>query len=285
MQSKSRLQSTIEYLLDNFVDIITMLLAGILVIRYYIQSPDQRDITELTPWILTILGLIAISGLWDRNRRLKRIEAASEEGRDLVKRYTGRHVRADDFLKPGREIFSQHLNEAIDSANIIQISGITLMSTTKKYSSQLIRRLNANALVRIIIVDTEESVLQQIVRRSWGTINTDQYLNRLKNVETLIYNIRDITRGKGKIELGHMQYIPAFGMIMLDPDQPNGTCFVEIYHHQSAEPEPAFEIRAADDPTWFEFFRIQFGLLWNRCRLETGLESKEEVTSERAPDK
>jgi hypothetical protein len=212
------------------------------------------------------LGLLAVSGLWDRNRRLKRIEELSEESRDLVKRFTGKRVRAEDFYQSGRQLSG----DALRSANTILISGITLVGTTKEYSNILIQRLQANARIRIIIVEPEESVLQQIVFRSWGETTADYYLSRLETVEELINNIRKITGGSGKIELGHLPFIPAFGMVMLDPDQPHGICYVEIYHHRSAEPSPAFTLRAADDPLWFEFFRKQFGLLWEACRVETG---------------
>ncbi len=143
--------------------------------------------------IITILALIAISCLWDRNRRLNRIEMLSKEGRDLVQRHLGGKVFARDFF------FSKEQ----------QLSD-------KNFSSA--------------IANTPGSI--------------------------------------GKVEIGYLPYVPSFGLVIIDPDQPHGTCFVELYHHRSAEPNPAFELRASEDPFWYNFFVNQYKILWESCRIE-----------------
>lgn len=83
----SRFQKSVEFLLDNLFDISTIFVAGYLVIRHQIKPFTSSDVGELATWILAVLGLIAVSGLWDRNRRLHRIEKLSQEVRELVLRH------------------------------------------------------------------------------------------------------------------------------------------------------------------------------------------------------
>lgn len=145
----SRFQRFVEYLLDNLFDIVTIVVAGYLVIRHQIQPFAPSDIAELATWILAVLGLIAVSGLWDRNRRLHRIEKLSEESRDLVLRRLSGKVHAADFFLAERQLS----DKIFASAATIFLSGITLTRTTREYMYILSQRLVAGAYIRIIIVD------------------------------------------------------------------------------------------------------------------------------------
>lgn len=260
----SRFRLFVEYLLDNLFDIVTILVAGYLVIRHQVSPFAPSDIAELATWILAVLGLIAVSGLWDRNRRLHRIERLSEESRDLVLRRLSGKTRAGDFFLSERRLSDQ----TFASATTIFLSGMTLTRTTREYVYALGQRLVAGASIRIIILEPTDSLLQELTLRSMGETTADYWRSRLQTVETLIGVIAKTPGSTGKLELGHLPYLPSFGLTMIDPDQPHGFCFVELYHHKSAEPNPTFEVRASDDPHWYRFFRQQFEILWSSCRIE-----------------
>jgi hypothetical protein len=261
----SRLQTFVEYLLDNLFDIATIVVAGYLVIRHQVKPFTSSDIGELATWILAVLGLIAVSGLWDRNRRLHRIERLSEESRDLALRYLTRRVRASDFFLSERRLSDKDLS----SATTVFMVGKTLARTTREYMYILGQRLVAGATIRFVILDpNSEALLEQAVLQSFGA-PIDFWRNTLHTVETVIDAIAKTPGSKGKVEIGYLPYIPSFGLIMLDPDEPHGFCFVELYHHRSAEFKPSFELRASDDPHWYKFFRQQFEIMWTSCRIET----------------
>lgn len=261
----SRLQTIVEYLLDNLFDIFTILVAGYLVIRHQISPFTTSDIAELATWILGVLGLVAVSGLWERNRRLNRIEKLSEESRDLIVHRLSRKARAADFFLSERSLS----DKTFASASNIYLSGITLTRTTREYMYALGQRLVAGADIRIIIVDpTVESVLEEFVLRSMGDTTPEYWRSRLQTVETVIDAIAKTPGSKGRLEVGYLPYTPSFGFVMIDPDEPHGFCFVELYHHKSAEPNPVFELRASDDPYWYSFFRRQYEILWNSCRVK-----------------
>lgn len=261
----SKLRAFVEYLLDNLFDIFTILVAGYLVIRGQIQPFTNENIPDLATWILAVLGLIAVSGLWDRNRRMNRIEKLSEESRDLILRHLSGKTHADDFFQPEEVI----PDKVMGSATTIYFVGVTLSGTATRYANILRQRLAVGANIKIIMVEATDSVLEDLKLRSWAKVEPTYYPDRLKSVKSQFEYILQESAGKGKLELGHLPFHPSFGLIMIDPDQPHGVCYVNIYPHKLTGPRPSFEVRASDDPMWYGFFRKQFDILWNSCRIET----------------
>jgi hypothetical protein len=261
-------------MLDNLFDIVTILVAGYLVVRHQIQPFTANDIIDLATWILAVLGLIAVSGLWDRNRRLHRIEKLAEESRDLTLRHLSGKVRADDFFMSEGYISE----ETFASANTILLSGMTLMRTTRQYINVLGKRLIAGASIRIIILEPEPLLLQELALRSTGDPTADYWREKLNVAQTTIELISKTSGSTGTIELGHLPYIPSFGCTIVDPDEQHGVCFVEVYHHESAESNPSFVLLASEDSYWHGFFHRQFEILWSSCRVETLPKSSEANT-------
>lgn len=235
---RPRFQILVEWILDNIFDIVTIILAVFLVVRYQLYPPTPDDIAGLATWILGVLGLIAVSGLWERNRRLHRIEKLAEEGRNLATRYLSKKVYASDFFLSERRLSARDLS----SANTIYFVGKVLSRTVREYMYVLGQRLSAGATIRFIILDPEsDSLLQQAVLQSFDA-PLEFWRDTLKTTETVVEAIAKVPNRKGVIEIGYLPYIPSFGMALIDPDQMHGLCFVEVYQHRSSEPHPTFEI-------------------------------------------
>jgi len=261
---QSRLQAFVEWLLDNLFDMLTILVAGSLVIRYQIRPPTSTDITEIATWILGVLVLLAVSGLWERNRRLHRIEKLAEEGRNLALRYTSRKVHAGDFFSE-RRLTAKELS----SANTVYFVGKVLARTTREFMYVLGQRLAAGATIRFVILDPEsETLLQQAVLQSFSA-PIEFWRDTLRTTETVVEALAKTPDVNGTVEIGFLPYIPSFGFVLVDPDLAHGVCFVELYQHRSVEPHPTFELRATNDPHWFRFFREQFDKMWESCRVKT----------------
>lgn len=266
---QSRLQVFVEWLLDNLFDMLTILVAGSLVIRYQIRPPAPTDIAEIATWILGVLALLAVSGLWERNRRLHRIEKLSEEGRNLALRYLNRKVYASDFFLSERRLTANDLS----SANTIYFVGKVLARSAREFMYVVGQRLVAGATVRFVILDPEsEPLLQQAVLQSFN-VPIEYWRDTLKSTETVIEALAKTPSHKGTVEIGYLPFIPSFGLMLVDPDQAHGICFVELYQHRSARPHPTFELRASDDPHWFKYFQEQFDSLWESCRVKTFTQS------------
>ncbi|MBK9926635.1 MAG: hypothetical protein IPP66_15270 [Anaerolineales bacterium] len=262
----TKMRAAFEYILDNLFDVVTVLIAGYIVIRHQVRPFLASDIAELATWILAVLGLIAVSGIWERNRRLTRIEKLSEESRDLVLRRLSGRARSSDFFISGKSISDSTFASAMN----IFVSGMTLTRTTREYMEPWGQRLIAGANIRLMILDSsKEDLLGELVLRSAGTTNIEYWRNRLQTVETLVEIIAKTQGSKGKLELGRLPFIPSFGFTMIDPDEYHGICYVELYHHKSAKPNPTFELVASKDPDWYKFFREQYEILWDSCRIQS----------------
>jgi len=59
------LQKILVTTLDNLFDLATIVVAAILVVRYQLTPPLQQDVPDIIVGILAVLGLMAVSGLWE----------------------------------------------------------------------------------------------------------------------------------------------------------------------------------------------------------------------------
>ena len=155
------------------------------------------------------------------------------------------------------------------SANTVYFVGKVLSRTAREFMYVLGQRLAAGATIRFVILDPElDGSLHQAVLQSFEA-PIEFWRDTLKTTETVIEATAKTPNSKGMVAIGYVPYVPSFGLALIDPDQAHGICFVELYQHRSSEPHPTFELRAADDPYWFEFFRDQFDKIWESCRVKT----------------
>jgi hypothetical protein len=149
------------------------------------------------------------------------------------------------------------------------MSGFTLARTTREYLNILERCLTTGSDVQIMILEATDALLDECVKRSEGRSTPDHWRKRLASTESLVNLIAKTPDISGHLELGQLPYIPSYGMIMVDPDSAHGVIAVELYRHRSSEDNPTFELRAGRDGEWYGFFRRQFDLMWESCRIET----------------
>ena len=267
------LQKILVTTLDNLFDLATIVVAAILVVRYQLTPPLQQDVPDIIVGILAVLGLMAVSGLWERNRKLKRMERAIQETKEMVQQHLSDVVPAQKFF------IQQKLHQLPDTifehATTIDIGGIVLGRTIREYTEVLRRRLRAGAEIRIMICDPDNSeVTHQMTLRLEEGFTADYWKERLestllyiKSIATSSASVGENRVSQGSIKAGLLSFIPSFGMICLDRDSPHGVCYVEIYHHKSLSYGPAFVIYKEDDPVWYQFFVRQFDKLWNSARI------------------
>lgn len=255
----------VEFILDNLFDLVTIGIAAYLVIHYQVFPATEGDLPTITTWILGVLGLLAVSGIWDRKRRLQRIENLVEESRNLIQHRLSGHVQANDFFLKENTI----TNKTFEAAHTIIICGFALTRTAREYNSILAQRLVAGASIRVMMIDPKrEAVLAEASLKSLNA-PAAHWRSRLEVTETALDAIAQTPGAKGKFEVGYLPYTPAFGFTMIDPDEPYGSTYIEMYHHKSVEFNATFELKASDDAYWFDFFHRQAKVLWQDCRVET----------------
>lgn len=256
-------QELANYLLDNVFDFLTIAASVYVVIRHQFTPYGPNDIAELATWILGILGLLSVSGLWERHRRLRNIEEISIQTNEMVSRKLSGQVHAQDFFwEGGKKVTSQDLAQAND----IYIVGMILNRAIRDNLAILGDKLAAGASLKIIILDcANDSLMKVMPFRSYGTKTSEWWRSRIQQTIGHIEDIPNTEKPLGSLSVGELPYFPSFGMWLIDPDKPHGQIIVEIYHHRTADPNPTFKLHATDDSYWYGFFRKQFDLLWQSC--------------------
>ena len=194
---------------------------------------------------------------------MRRIEKLSEEGRNLALRSLNRKVYTNELFLPEPRLSPKELS----SANVVYFGGRVLTRTVSEVLHVLKQRLEMGATLRLMVLDPEnETVLQQLSLRSIDA-PPKFWLNGVRATEQIVQMLAENACDKGKVELGYLPYVPSFGLVLIDPDQPHGFGFVELYPHRAIGPHPTFRIQVADDPYWFNFFKEQFERMWQSCQI------------------
>lgn len=181
---------------------------------------------------------------------------------------------SDKIVKPqGADAFFWKAKNSVEDrfsrAKHIEISGAVLSRTLRDYRAVLEDRLRAGASIRIILMDPKSTAPDQAVLRSKGISDRQFYLDTLRPTIERVGVLGEISE---HIELGLVPYKPAYGMILIDPDEAHGSIIVEMYPHHSDSFAPTFELFPVQDPHWHRFFRTQFISVWERCRHFKGKE-------------
>lgn len=268
IMKQTGLVNLFKFIMRNFIDLATIAVAGYVVIRHQV-SPFK--IEELAAWLLAILALMAISGLWERNRRLDKIEKLVQENHDLALKEYGENAKAHHFFANDTNFLHQISKTRFDNAKQIYLSGMSLRRTIRTLQPTLEQRLIAGVHVRVIILDGKSPLLmEELTLRSAGAKKAKGWREVIENANDDIQTIvqRLPKNAKGTLEVGFLPYIPSFGMVLINANERNGydkICYVEIYHHRSTEANPTFVINYQDDETWFKFYASQYDLLWKSC--------------------
>jgi hypothetical protein len=215
--------------------------------------------------------MMAISGLWERNRRLDKIEKLAQENHDLVLREYGKQAKAHNFFVSDENYLHQISKNRFDNAKQIYLSGMSLRRTIRTLQPVLEQRLIAGTNVRVIILDGRNlPLMEELSLRSAGAKKAKGWQEVIENVrddiQTIVQRLPKNT--KGRMEIGFLPYIPSFGTLLINPNEKSDTnkiCYVELYHHRSTDTNPTFLLQSENDETWYKFFATQFDLLWKSC--------------------
>jgi hypothetical protein len=271
MSSKKLPQATAEFLIDNLTTLLTIGLAGFVIYRQEIaQIKVSTD--DLLTAILGVLALLATSEIVERYRRLNSIERAVNRSLTFLEsRFTDRPSAIAFFKK------HPSLDHYIQSANQIDLCGVTLTSTINKQFGNMRERLQVGAKIRILVVDPDSVALKMSAERSTSPDDTEYYRVRLdatfREIAYLFRSweefeaIQDGSSRAGSLSVRLLSYAPSFGIISLDANRDNGIVFVEIYPHKFGfKSAPTFDVTPHRDGNWYKYFVDQFDEMWDAAR-------------------
>ena len=208
----------------------------------------------------------------------------SEKVQLLLNQLKNERPDASKFFEP-----SPQLETYFDTADQIDLCGVTLTSTLNRGFSSIRERVFAGAHVRLLIIKPSHLPLQMAMSRSENTESLDYFKKRLEStlndVEYMHKNLSEkkaeMQVGLGKFEVKLMDYAPSFGIISFDSHKPNATMFTEIYpHHSGYGNPPKFTLTKQGDTEWHKYFTEQFESMWSYAEdWNPGLSVDDEGTS------
>lgn len=203
---------------------------------------------------LATLGLLAMSSL----RTHSSLAALNRSVHELDRTVTGT-TSADDLLHSSTSGGHLDLGAAAD----ISLLGVTLARTVRNHYATLARRLDAGARVRIALIAPHPATLAEAARRSTMADDPKIFEHRLRPTMDLLGDLAEhAAAGPGRLEVRRLDFVPAFGLVALDPELPHGQTQVDIYSHRSGIPEPTLPLHADRDMRWIRHFVSEFDRVW-----------------------
>jgi len=241
-------------------------LYSILAVTVTILIADIFGIETSSALFEIVLAALAvlIYGLIDSRHSSERMEHQLEEIGRGVQEQQDKEITATEFFLTEKPLS----NDTFSSANTIFLLGYSLSRTIREHHFVLGQRLVAGAHIRVIILDPENNALLQMAALESIATTTELWRNHLLVTRASINSLAQHPNKTGKIEIGYLPYSPSFGMVMIEPYEPQGVSFVDIYHHKTTAPNATFKLSASKDAFWYNFFREQFEILWQSCRVE-----------------
>lgn len=221
---------------------------------------DLAGAAVVTAATLATLGVVAAAVLAAR-LQMSRLNATTAELAALARQGLDGPPSADRLLSVSRSGLDADLRAAAE----IAISGVTLSRTLRNHLTELRACLQRGGVVRIAVIDPAGGVIDEAARRSTIPDSPEIFAHRLRPTVDLLRELAACAV-PGRLEVRLLDFVPAVGLLMIDPEEPHGQVQVDIYSHRFAAPEPTLPLHAARDHVWYRHFRREFEQIWSAGR-------------------
>jgi hypothetical protein len=208
------------------------------------------DGVVLAAAILATLALLA-GGMLESRRQVGELS-------ELVRARDSGQASALDYLtgdKPG-------LVEELRGARDIRIIGVTLSRTLRNLVDELRRCAAAGAVIKVALIDPRTTAPAEAARRSTVPYQSGMFENRLRPSIDLLRDLVSTPGVAARVEVRFLPFVPAFGLVVLDPQRVSGHIYVDIYSHSSAGGDAVFSLLPHRDGQWYQHFQTEFDRIW-----------------------
>ncbi|MFI2664968.1 hypothetical protein [Micromonospora carbonacea] len=204
---------------------------------------------------LAVLGVITFDLLTGR-RRLRRVESVLRGVADGL-RPTGAGS-VDPLLTAAAPEAA-----VLAGARDIRLVGVTLSRTIRSQLDVLRQQLADGATVRVALIDPTGPAPEEAARRNGLDANGGEvFARRVQPTIDLLDYLAAQATGGGRLEVRLLHFVPAFGMVLVDPEDPTGRISIDIYSHRPDGREATVTLRADRDPVWCRHFVREFDRVW-----------------------
>jgi hypothetical protein len=209
---------------------------------------------------LATLGVLSTGTLTGR-LQMRRLNDTAAELTALTREGLGGPPSADRLLAASQA----GLESDLGTAGEIAIIGVTLSRTLRNQLTDLRACLHRGGAVRIALIDPSDATVAEAARRSTIPDAPEIFAHRLRPSLDLLRELT-LSAGPGRLEIRLIGFVPAVGLLMIDPAEAHGQVRVDIYSHRFAAPEPTLALLAHRDPVWYRHFRQEFEQIWSTGR-------------------
>lgn len=269
---RERLTQLRELIQSNITAAITIGTAAYILIRGQVSSYGNRDLPFLISVLIGLTGLTALEWVIERKTRIavidKKLDGVNERNdamntaladissklRTLTSSIdavaVGAHVGS--FLE-GELPLPQ---ERMKRARKILWSGVSLQYVLPQGLGALEKAVEHRAEITILVADPRSSLIMQEIN-SHVRPEADRLDGFLKsavlNLQLLAMQLPPFY----SFRLGFHQVLPSYGLLLVDPDDDDGVCYVNL-HHPDQRTNCSFVLHATRDEYWYRVFASQF---------------------------
>lgn len=238
--------------LDLLLAVVLSLIIGVL------GMADLAGNALVSGATLATLGVLASGALAARGQ-MRDLTRSNAELAALTRHYLAETPPADRLLSTSTSGLDVDLTGATD----IGIIGVTLSRTIRNHAVVLRECLRRGGTVRIAVIDPRSDVVDEAARRSTSPEAAGIFAHRLRPTLDLLGDLATA----GRLEIRLLDFVPAYGLLAVDPGTPGGRLHVDLYSHTFGGREPSLTLRATHDPVWYPHFRAEFEQIWSAGHL------------------
>ncbi|MFI9597351.1 hypothetical protein [Nonomuraea sp. NPDC052265] len=236
--------------LEIYVTTVIALVVGVLGVVGVVKGEILAAAT------LATLALLAVSALGPKHQ-VADLEARVAELNALVRD----RLAGETFLTTRKEGLEQRVARTGD----LRLAGVTLSRTIRAHVADLHKALERGASLKVLVIDPAGTAPEEAARRSTIPEQTDVFTHRVKST---LYLLRDLPR-RDRVEVRFLPFVPAFGLVLLDPGDDDGIIHVELGTHSTAGRDPVFTLTPRRDHFWYGHFMAEFDRMWEVARPAT----------------
>ncbi|PZV09164.1 MAG: hypothetical protein DCF22_18965 [Leptolyngbya sp.] len=257
---RKRFENIFWFVIDNGPTLLTIGFASYVIALAQTSNVPTAIVLQ---WVLAILGLLAVSELVERLRKIRSIEETTKKTLQVIENKFGERASSDNFF------FKRlpRLDTYLEKSSSVCLSGVALQRTIRENIHVLAQLLKDGANVRVVIVNPDSEAAKQIVGAGINYSLETLKANAQSTITHLSW-LSALPESKGNVELKFIDEQPHFNIIAIDPEKETGIIFIEITSQRWVSgSRPRFELTPRRDQYWFSYFKAQFDKIWEDSKV------------------
>ncbi|MCA9896559.1 MAG: hypothetical protein H6654_03135 [Ardenticatenaceae bacterium] len=231
-----------------------------IVLAIIISVLGAFGITKLEIIASAILGILGLSSFNLLQNRRENEKLSNTLGK------LNNEIKAAQYLKNRTEY--PPFKETLANARTVCLMGPTLVNIFSSWSGyfreEKMKKQGVNFKVLIIDPDSKAVDSMTAFYRHSETVYVKSDLERTISI---VDAINEKGTSPGSVELRLMQAHPHLSMVLINPEDDDGTIFVEILDFKTPiHALPHFELSRKRDSQWYEFFLSHFERTWDEAK-------------------